>query len=120
MTDAELLRKQTPARIAVGRAGPRPTTKAWMNFRHAHAAAKDAVFSELSPSFIERFAGPLGMPVIQTLAADRQEFILNPPKGKQTTAANIQLIKNRCPSGKDVQIVICDGLSPLAIEATIE
>lgn len=109
----------TPARIGVGRAGTRPTSAAWIRFRHDHAAARDAVHSELSESFITNFARANNVPVVQSLATDRADFVLNPPKGKKTTEDELGRIKEQCPAGQDVQIVICDGLSALAIETNL-
>lgn len=120
-TDLELaaLKKSTPARIAVGRAGCRPQTRTWIDFRHDHAAARDAVHSELSDDFIRNFAIPAGFPVVQSQATDRQDFILNPPKGKSVDPKTLDELRLQCPSGNDVQIVICDGLSALAVETNI-
>lgn len=109
----------TPARIAVGRAGTRPPTSAWLRFRHDHAAARDAVHSELSESFIEQFARANQFPIVQSLASDRSDFVLNPPKGKKTSEEELTEIREKCTSGHDVQIVICDGLSALAIETNL-
>lgn len=109
----------TPARIGVGRVGTRPPTNAWLRFRHDHAAARDAVHSELSESFIDQFAHANKLPIVQSLATDRADFVLNPPKGKKTSEADLAKIRQQCPSGQDVQIVICDGLSALAIETNL-
>lgn len=109
----------TPARIGVGRAGTRPPTAAWLRFRQDHAAARDAVHSELSESFIDQFAHAKQLPVIQSLATDRSDFVLNPPKGKKTSDEELAMLTKQCPIGRDVQIVISDGLSALAIETNI-
>lgn len=114
------MRNATPARIALGRAGARPTASAWIQFRHDHAAAKDAVHSELSEDLLASFAGKNGYPVIQSTACDRRDFVLNPPKGKHADDQSLAAIRRSCPSQKDVQIVICDGLSALAVERNIE
>lgn len=113
------LEKATPARIAVGRVGSRPRVAAWIRFRHDHAVAKDAVKSELSEAFLNRFAYANSFPVIQTDAFSREDFILNPPRGKTTSSSNLELLRSRCLTGQDVQIVICDGLSALAVESNV-
>jgi ethanolamine ammonia-lyase small subunit len=117
--DLAAMKQSTPARIAVGRAGARPRTSTWINFRQDHAAAKDAVHSELSEAFIEKFAQAKGYPVIQSLVGSRQEFVLNPPQGKKTDERTLTELRSSCPSGNDVQIVICDGLSAMAVETNI-
>ncbi|MDZ4832497.1 MAG: ethanolamine ammonia-lyase subunit EutC [Candidatus Melainabacteria bacterium] len=109
----------TPARIAVGRAGTRPPSSAWIRFRHDHAAARDAVHSELSEEFIRGYAHAKQLPVVQSMDRDRADFVLNPPKGKKTTDEQLAKIREQCPSQQDVQIVICDGLSALAIESNL-
>ena len=53
----ELLRS-TPARIAVGRTGPRYKTNTMLRFRADHAAAKDAVVSEVDPARIAAAPSP--------------------------------------------------------------
>src|SRR5437773_446506 len=54
--DAEAMRgmlASTPARIGVGRAGTRYRTNTLLRFRADHAAAKDAVLSEVDPKIVE-------------------------------------------------------------------
>src|SRR5206468_3686320 len=41
--------RSTPARVGVGRTGPRYKTNTMLRFRADHAAAKDAVMSEVDP-----------------------------------------------------------------------
>lgn len=109
----------TPARLGVWRAGARPLTSSWLKFRQDHAMARDAVHSELSPAFLQGFIAERKIPVVQTLVQDRHDFVLNPPKGKRASAESIATIKQHCPAGREVQIVISDGLSASAVEANI-
>ncbi len=82
--------------------------------------ARDAVHSELRADFVERFAKGKKIPVLQSLACDRSDFILNPPKGKRLSDKSLaELLASRAP-GYDVQFVISDGLSASAVEANIE
>lgn len=115
----DVLRCTTPARICVGRAGWRPTTDAWLRFRQDHAMAKDAVTSEFSSAFIS-FAEDRGWPIVQSLAADKRDFISFPPKGKQVDATTLTSLPSNCPTNLDVQVVISDGLSARAIEDNIK
>ena len=106
----------TPARIAVGRAGARPLTNAWLKFRVDHALARDAVCSELSDQFIDNFAVANGYPCVQSSVASKDEFIQFPPRGKIADDSVLEHLKSQCSSGNDVQIVISDGLSAKAVE----
>ena len=118
MTDTRivgLISSLTPARIAVSRAGTRPKTCDWLKFRCDHASARDAVHSELSAKFLEPFVAN-GTPVIQSLATDRRDYILFPPKGKRTSDEVIAGLQQNCLKAHDVQIVVSDGLSARAAE----
>lgn len=112
------LLQTTPARVAVWRAGCRPLTKAWLQFRADHAVARDAVHSELSDAFLD-FARQSQFAIVQSLVKSRQEFVLNPPLGKKVSEETLAELKNTCPSGQVVQIVISDGLSAAAVEANV-
>ena len=48
------LKAKTPARLGVGRAGPRYKTVTMLRFRADHAAAQDSVFSEIGPEFAQK------------------------------------------------------------------
>ncbi|MBY0552673.1 MAG: ethanolamine ammonia-lyase subunit EutC [Candidatus Obscuribacterales bacterium] len=115
----ESLRSSTPARIAAGRAGTRPTTAAWLNFRLDHALARDAVNSELDEAFLTLLRTKYAAVQMQTLCNDRREFVLFPPRGKDATQQCLAGLKLRCRQNADVQIVINDGLSAKAVEENI-
>ena len=112
----EELRKKTPARIAVGRAGPRPRTNTWLTFRFDHAAAVDAVYGEVSQSLLKR----LGLFSVTTLVKDKEEYIRRPDLGRRLSKEAKHIILEKCEKSPVVQIVISNGLSADAIEANIE
>ena len=116
---AEHLSKFTPARINVGKAGNRPRTSTWLQFRADHALAKDAVSSNFSESFLQNFAAQYELPIMETLAKSREEFLLNPPLGKKTSNDILEAVLKQLPKGKDVLIVISDGLSSHAVEENL-
>jgi ethanolamine ammonia-lyase small subunit len=109
----------TQARVGIGRVGTRPPTAAFLKFRCDHALAKDAVSGELSADFLKTFGEEQGMPVIESLAISREDYILFPPKGKRTTDSAIESLKKICPANQDIQIVISDGLSARAVEENV-
>lgn len=108
----------TPARIGVGRSGTRPRTMAMLSFRADHALARDAVHSELSNEFLSKMQDLYHCPIIQTLCTDRQDFVLNPPKGKRANSDELAKLDGLARHN-EIQIVISDGLSAMAVEANI-
>jgi ethanolamine ammonia-lyase small subunit len=116
--DSNELKEISPARLAVGRSGARPLTKTVLQFRADHARARDAVYSELSEEFIRNLSAKEGSQTLTTLCTDRTDFILNPPKGKKASEAELKKL-NGLTKNVDVQIVVSDGLSAAAVEANI-
>jgi ethanolamine ammonia-lyase small subunit len=68
----------TPARIGVGRVGPRYHTNTMLRFRADHAAAKDAVLSEVEPALLAE----LGMFEVASRAPDKPTFLQRPDLGR--------------------------------------
>lgn len=113
------LKALTPARIGVGRCGPRPLTRALISFWADHAEARDAVKSNLSNQFIDSFCLQYGAAKASSQAQNRQDFILYPPRGKRLDADSLKALKSVLILDVDVQIVISDGLSALAVEENL-
>jgi ethanolamine ammonia-lyase small subunit len=115
------LKALTPARIGVGRSGPRPLTEALLKFWADHADAKDAVKSKLSEQFIDSFCSQYEAIVVRSLAQNRDEFVLFPPRGKRLNTETVDMLKDTIASdrGVDVQIVVSDGLSAMAVEQNL-
>jgi ethanolamine ammonia-lyase small subunit len=111
----ERLQGSTPARIGVGRVGSRPRTQSWLDFRLAHALARDAVKSEFSEEFLS-WANAERFPIVQSTASSKLDFIAFPPKGK---CMDIGALPPDLPCGKDIQVVISDGLSAEAVERNV-
>lgn len=117
--ESKRLKESTPARIQVGKSGTRPTTSSWLRFRQDHALARDAVWSELSDHFINSFVKAKNYPLVQSEISDRKQFVLNPPSGKRLANQYENLLLKECPQNNDIQIVVCDGLSAMAVEANV-
>jgi ethanolamine ammonia-lyase small subunit len=71
------LRERTSARLAVGQVGLRYPIRAQLRFLADHAAAKDAVESEIPLSFAQEN----GLRMFPSLCADREEYIRGPISG---------------------------------------
>lgn len=117
------LRRFTPARIALGRAGTSLPTKPHLDFQLAHARARNAVHHELDVPTLEtalrqRNFEPI---VVHSAAENRPVYLQRPDKGRRLDAASRELIADRAKDGAgyDVAFVIGDGLSALAIEENV-
>lgn len=117
--DPDALRRmmgRTTARIGVGRAGSRLKTKTLLTLRADHAAARDAVFLDVSPELIER----LHLLPVVTRCTDKNNFLTRPDLGRAFDEETRQKIVQSCTAHPDVQIIVSDGLSSTAIEANAE
>ncbi|QXM06522.1 ethanolamine ammonia-lyase subunit EutC [Crassaminicella indica] len=110
------MKAYTPARIGVGRAGVRYKTDTMLRFRADHAAAQDAVFTDVSDDFINE----LKLFSVKTKCKDKDEFLTRPDLGKQFDEDQIGIIKDKCNKKPQVQIYVSDGLSSTAIEANVK
>jgi ethanolamine ammonia-lyase small subunit len=110
------MKNSTSARIGVGKTGPRLRTGTLLKLRSDHAAARDAVFRDVSPELLER----LGMPVVQSRCVSRQEHITRPDLGRRFSDEALKTISGHSEKGRDVQVIVSDGLSSRAVEANLE
>ena len=107
------LKARTPARLGSGRAGPRYKTLTQLRFRADHAAARDAVFSEVP----EDYPAKLGLVPVQTTCENKDEYLTRPDKGRRFDEENTAKIRSAISNSPQVQLVVGDGLSSAAIEA---
>ena len=107
------MKQRTPARLGSGRAGARYKTLTMLRFRADHAAAQDAVFSQVP----EDFAAKNGMAEVKTKCRDKEEYLTRPDLGRTFDEENRQKIRQAIPGTPRVQIVVGDGLSSAAIQA---
>jgi ethanolamine ammonia-lyase small subunit len=106
------LRQLTVARIGLKRAGAALATAPLLDFRLAHARARDAVHEPLDDARLMAELAALGHPVlsIASVAEDRQTYLLLPDLGRcLAPTADVALAAHR--GGYDVVFVIADGLS---------
>lgn len=105
------LRQKTPARLGVGRAGPRYKTITYLRFRADHAAAQDSVFAEIE----EDFAQKNELVFTRTMCESREQYLTRPDLGRRFDEENSRIIEAGLPKSADIQLVIGDGLSSAAI-----
>jgi ethanolamine ammonia-lyase small subunit len=113
--DLERLRRATPARIGVGRAGPRPKGASQLDFRADHARARDAVRAEWSEGFREGLRS-LGFAFAASAAPDLETYLRRPDLGRALAPGAAEEIRSLARAGTVAQIVVSGGLSPRAAE----
>jgi ethanolamine ammonia-lyase small subunit len=109
------LRRLTPARVALGRAGNGLPTAAHLDFQAAHAAARDAVHAALDVPALRAELSALGLPnlAVHSAVADRQTYLLRPDLGRRLRDAD----RLALPATSGAMLfVICDGLSAIAVQ----
>ncbi len=117
----EKIRARTPARVLVDRAGAAYSTAIQLELREAHAAARDAVRTELNleTAFPAEFIAAWDLFEVATQARSKDEYLLRPDLGRSFSEDAAHTIQARCPEEADLQIVIGDGLSITAITAQV-
>jgi ethanolamine ammonia-lyase small subunit len=106
----------TPARIAIGHAGPRLKTQTYLQFRADHAIARDAVLQDVPQELLSR----LQLPAFKTKCRDKNEFLTRPDLGRQLDDEALRSLKQHNPSPCDALVYAADGLSSKAVTANLE
>lgn len=107
------MKLKTPARLGSGKAGPRYKTLTMLRFRADHAAAQDAVFSQVPEDFAEKN----GLLAVQTRCQSKDQYLTRPDLGRCFDEETMSALRAAIPNAPTVQIVIGDGLSSAAILA---
>lgn len=116
------LRRLTPARIALGRAGTSLPTAAQLDFQFAHAQARDAVHAPLDVAALEAALAGLGLDCLRlhSAARDRDTYLQRPDLGRRLHADAAQRLRDwraaHPAAVYDLAIVAADGLSALALQ----
>ncbi|MGL4738855.1 MAG: ethanolamine ammonia-lyase subunit EutC [Cellulosilyticaceae bacterium] len=110
------MKSKTPARLGIGKAGARYKTITMLRVRADHAAAQDAVFSDVSEDFIKKNK----FVFVQTKCKDKDEYLTRPDLGRRFNPEELDIIKKTCGQNPKVLIIVGDGLSSSAIEANVE
>jgi ethanolamine ammonia-lyase small subunit len=108
---------RTPARVLVGRSGPGYRTATWLQLREDHAAARDAVQAEIDllRDFGQERIEKYKLFDVQSQCTSKTEFLQRPDLGRRLSDHSRELLQSNCPVGRDLQIVIGDGLSATAV-----
>lgn len=113
------LRRHTPARIGLGRAGISQPTSAHLAFQLAHAQARDAVHRELDQEALAAALNEAGLATLDlhSAAEDRATYLQRPDLGRRLDErSTAELSARGVETQPDLALVIADGLSALAVE----
>ena len=110
------LRRHTPARISLGRAGTSLPTAEVLRFAAAHALARDAVHLPLDVATLlaDLRACGLDAVTVASRASSRAEYLMRPDLGRQLAPESANALQGG--TAADLCIVIGDGLSAVAAQ----
>jgi ethanolamine ammonia-lyase small subunit len=110
------LRRHTPARISLGRAGTSLPTAEVLRFAAAHALARDAVHLPLDVATLlaDLRACGLDAVTVASRASSRVEYLMRPDLGRQLAPESAGALQGG--GAADLCIVIGDGLSAVAAQ----
>jgi ethanolamine ammonia-lyase small subunit len=114
------LKSQTPARLAIGRAGSSLPTREVLEFSMAHARARDAVHAPFDRDRLAAGAAELGLETISvdSQATDRAVYLRRPDLGACLNSASRSQLQSQVATDKPLlTLVIADGLSAAAVDA---
>ncbi|MDQ8042991.1 MAG: ethanolamine ammonia-lyase subunit EutC [Solirubrobacteraceae bacterium] len=123
------LRRFTPARIGLGRAGDALATKDQLALRLAHAQARDAVHAALDVDAIRGALDGHEVLHVRSAAPDRATYLQRPDLGRVLAEGEAARLRSAAvpveakggpavgaTSGFDLAFVLADGLSPVAVQ----
>lgn len=112
------LRAFTAARIALGRTGGSPRTATLLDFRLAHAQARDAVYAPFDAQrLVDAFASKtLEALILRSAVSDRTVYLAHPDLGRRLSDASRAELDKRAPlwGHRDLAVIVSDGLSAQA------
>lgn len=111
MDALKAMKKSTPARIGVWRAGPRYLTETLLRFRADHAVAMDAVFTDVSEDWIKEHS----LPHFKTMCENKDVYLTRPDLGRKFDDEEGKKIKAHVGGNNRVVIYVADGLSTTAV-----
>lgn len=120
------LRRHTDARIALGRCGVSLPHGRWLDFRMAHAKARDAVLTPFDMAGVRAALEQGGVQCLElhSAATDTAEFLARPDKGRQLSDDSREALREAADAtatgaqgakGADICVVVSSGLSARAV-----
>lgn len=112
-----ILKKYTNARIALGRAGHSLPTNKVLEFRMAHAMAKDAINTELDLLNLGEDIKKLGLKsmILQSQITNDINYLKNPNMGRFLNEMSLKELEDCPKKNNTLTIIIADGLSAEAV-----
>ncbi|SFC78382.1 ethanolamine ammonia-lyase subunit EutC [Spirosoma endophyticum] len=113
----EALKAFTNARIALGRTGVSVPLKESLQFKLAHAHAKDAVYSHLQVDELLTSLSSTSLPIhyVKSQASNRDIYLQRPDLGRLLDESSTNQIQQLGSPPADISIIVADGLSATAI-----
>jgi ethanolamine ammonia-lyase small subunit len=112
------LAAHTDARIALGRAGGSLRTQSLLEFKVAHAGARDAVHEPFDPAVIEGALAAAGIDTLRlaTAARGRAEYLARPDLGRRLSADSAGRLREMAADlgSRDLVLIVSDGLAASA------
>jgi len=111
------LRRLTPARVGLGRAGAGMPTDALLAFTLDHARARDAVHAAFDVAALMQGFRALGLEPheVRSRARDRKDYLRRPDLGRMLAEDSRHVLAAHRGTPCRLAIVIGDGLSPAAV-----
>lgn len=111
------LRSLTVARIGLARSGASIATGPLLEFKLAHARARDAVHEELDAERLRAELSEFGLPVliVDSAVSERRDYLMRPDLGRQLSA-QAEAALAPYAGQYEVAFVIADGLSARAVQ----
>lgn len=112
----DALRRGTPARVALGRAGASLPTAEVLKFAMDHAEARDAVHAPFDADAIAASLNAFGRPVltVESAAVDAAAYLRFPEEGRRLSDASAARLREAAGEACDVVLILADGLSATA------
>ena len=110
------LKEFTQARIAIGATGTSIPTAQSLDFKLAHAHARDAVYSEMDAELLADELMQFNLPVLQlhSQASSREQYLQRPDLGRLLDELSVNRLADQVEN-KGIVLILADGLSATAI-----